>query len=90
MYKASEGELKVIQHFVNDGYKVVRVCFVDDNYTDSHVLLRHWETGVSVKVLIDNCFFEDWVTEFLVQQVTPQEVEDTSDYYQLKLSLGDD
>jgi hypothetical protein len=80
---------KTIKQYVNDGYRVERVCFPDDETPSSHVRLRHRETDVIIQVLYDASFVEDWATEFLIQQVTPQVADDTSDYYQLKLSLGD-
>jgi hypothetical protein len=81
-----------LKNLVEEGYIIKAVTFTDENYMDSYVLLQHPETQVLIKVMVPEDLLELFIKERLINLLQPPEVEvkDTSDYYQLKLNLGDD
>ena len=87
----SNDNMVALKKLVVEGYTIKTVTLTDESYIDSYVLLQHPETRVTIKVLLDNYFFEEFAKEYLINLLQlPKEVEDTSDYYSLKESLGDD
>jgi hypothetical protein len=92
----AQDNLNAVESLLDGGYEIKTVNLMDETYTDSYILLKHPETKVVIKVLLDNCFFEEFAKEYLVgyfkNTASAPVVGDTtsSDYYQLKLSLGDD
>jgi hypothetical protein len=92
----SNDNMVALKKLVVEGYTIKTVTLTDESYIDSYVLLQHPETRVTIKVLLDNYFFEEFAKEYLVRyfnntaSVPIADDTTSSDYYQLKLSLGDD
>jgi hypothetical protein len=96
LQRFAQDSLNAVKSLLDVGYEIKTVNLMDDNYADSYILLKHPETKVVIKVLLDNCFFEEFAKEYLVRyfnntaSVPIADDTTSSDYYQLKLSLGDD
>jgi hypothetical protein len=86
----AQDNLNAVESLLDGGYEIKTVNLMDETYTDSYILLKHPETKVVIKVLLDNCFFEEFAKEYLINLFQLSKVDNTSDYYSLKESLGDD